>query len=113
MFCCVQPAKVERAKAPAPAPKAAEVPVAKKTNKRGGVPLFVSQFGVLALYSGIVAAAFLVPESKWKVVNEVSQRCRTGVPAVCPTWIPSMRDVSYTISYTMSYTVGGMLYPMQ
>jgi len=47
----------------------------------------VSQFGVLALYSGIVAAAFLVPEAKWKVVNEVSASCAPGVrfaPLVCP-----------------------------
>lgn len=55
--------------------KEASAPAAKETKngekaKRGGLPLFVSQFGVLAAFGGGIATLFLVPEEKWRVVEE-------------------------------------------
>ncbi|CAI5484121.1 unnamed protein product [Closterium sp. Yama58-4] len=43
---------------------------AKKKSKRGGMPLFVSQFGVLAAFSGGIAALFVLPDEKWKEIEE-------------------------------------------
>ncbi|GJP45791.1 hypothetical protein CLOM_g5127 [Closterium sp. NIES-68] len=43
---------------------------AAKKSKRGGMPLFLSQFGVLAAFSGGIAALFVLPEEKWKEIEE-------------------------------------------
>ncbi|CAI5505644.1 unnamed protein product [Closterium sp. Naga37s-1] len=43
---------------------------AKKKSKRGGMPLFVSQFGVLAAFGGGIAALFVLPDEKWKEIEE-------------------------------------------
>ncbi|CAI5957136.1 unnamed protein product [Closterium sp. NIES-65] len=41
-----------------------------KKSKRGGMPLFVSQFGVLAAFGGGIAALFVLPDEKWKEIEE-------------------------------------------
>ncbi|CAI5526942.1 unnamed protein product [Closterium sp. Naga37s-1] len=60
-----------------------------KKSKRAGLPLFVSQFGVLAAFSGGIAALFVLPDEKWKEIEETLEEVKDFVvPIVDDVVIP-------------------------